>query len=67
VYAVNDHASFDDVTKWLGDMEKFAPDDAVRLLIGNKSDLEIERQVTLEEGEELAARLGVPFIETSAK
>lgn len=55
------------MTKWLGDMEKFAPDDAVRLLIGNKSDLEIERQVTLEEGEELAARLGVPFIETSAK
>ncbi|GAQ88998.1 Rab family GTPase [Klebsormidium nitens] len=67
VYAVNDQTSFEHVSKWLGDMEKFAPEEAVRLLIGNKCDLEIERQVTTEEGEELAASLGVPFIETSAK
>lgn len=37
------------------------------MLCGNKIDLTDERVVTQMEGEELAKRLGVPFIETSAK
>jgi GTPase SAR1 family protein len=37
------------------------------LLVGNKCDLENQRQVTFEEGKELADNLGVKFIETSAK
>jgi Ras-related protein Rab-1A len=37
----------------------------VKLLIGNKSDL--EEKVSIEEGEEKANRLKINFIETSAK
>ncbi|KAL7720914.1 Ras family GTPase RAS1 [Entamoeba marina] len=37
------------------------------ILVGNKIDLEEERKVTTEEGEQLADSLGIDFIECSAK
>ena len=37
------------------------------VLIGNKVDFEEERVVLKEEGEKLAQKMGVPFLETSAK
>ena len=37
------------------------------MLIGNKSDLEHKRQVTVEEGEKFAREHGLLFIEASAK
>lgn len=39
----------------------------VKLLVGNKSDLEASRQVKTEEGKTLADSLGIKFLETSAK
>lgn len=39
----------------------------VKLLVGNKSDLESNRQVKTEEGKTLAESLGIKFLETSAK
>lgn len=37
------------------------------MLVGNKSDLEVERAVTQAEGKELADKWGCSWIETSAK
>ena len=37
------------------------------LLVGNKNDLEEERVVTYEEGEELAKECGLKFIEINSK
>ena len=37
------------------------------MLVGNKSDLEANRQVKTEEGKSLADSLGIKFLETSAK
>ena len=37
------------------------------VLVGTKCDLEDERQVTEQEGQDLAATLHCPFFETSAK
>ena len=41
--------------------------DAEQLLIGNKCDLEEEREVESKSGKQLAQVLGIPFLETSAK
>ena len=49
------------------EIEKFANDNVNRLLVGNKSDLEEKREVTYDEGEELAKQYDVPFLEVSAK
>ena len=44
-----------------------ASPDVAQVLVGNKCDLESERVVPTEEGQQLAASLGIPFLETSAK
>ena len=36
------------------------------MIVGNKKDLDDKRQVTAEEASALAAKLGVPYLETSA-
>ena len=41
--------------------------EGIGVLIGNKVDLEADRQVSKYKGEELAKRYQIPFFETSAK
>ena len=67
VYSVADRQSFDNVAKWLNDIEKFASQGVTKLLVGNKSDLVSTRVVSQAEGRALANSLQIPFIETSAK
>jgi len=67
VYDITSKSSFDHVISWLQEVERSAPADANRLLIGNKCDVDTGRQVTTEEGQALADKLGMPFLETSAK
>lgn len=67
VYDITDKQSFKDVENWLSEVEKYANETVVKLLVGNKCDLESQRQVTFEQGKEFADSLGVKFIETSAK
>jgi GTPase SAR1 family protein len=43
-----------------------ASDNVVKVLVGNKSDIE-DRQVSHDEGNNLASSLGINFFETSAK
>ena len=37
------------------------------MLVGTKSDLEPERQIETEEAQDLAKKLGIPYMEVSAK
>jgi Ras-related protein Rab-1A len=67
VYDVTDHKSFDNITKWLKEIDTFAGPTVQKLLVGNKCDLVNERNVSVEEGKALAEGLKVPFVETSAK
>ena len=67
VYDITDRKSFQDVEMW---NEKLLDGcrNCVRYLIANKLDLEANRKVSKEEGEELAAKLGMnSFVEVSAK
>ncbi len=67
VYDITDKQSFKDVQNWLDECDKFAKDNAIKILIGNKCDLAQDRQVSYEEGKNFADSLGMNFIETSAK
>ena len=66
-YDITDKQSFRDVENWLAEVEKHANEKVNKLLVGNKCDLENQRQVSYEEGKAYADQLGIKFIETSAK
>ena len=51
----------------MNDIDKFAKEGVFKILVGNKSDLIEQRQVSKERGKQLADSYGIPFIETSAK
>ena len=67
VYDITDRQSFKDIENWLAEVDKYGNENVVKLLVGNKSDLEANRQVKTEEGKTLADSLGIKFLETSAK
>eukprot|EP00808_Paulinella_micropora_P011203 g16446.t1 len=67
VYDVTSSESFEHVEEWLSEVDRFANENTSKLLIGNKADLTDEKQVTAETAEGFAEKVGIPFIETSAK
>ncbi|CAI8011424.1 Ras-related protein Rab-6A [Geodia barretti] len=62
-----DGNSFQQVSKWIEDVRAERGTDVIIMLVGNKTDLQDKRQVSMEEGERRANDLNVMFIETSAK
>lgn len=67
VFDVTSMESFDHVNDWLKEVNRYAAEGTVKLLVGNKSDRTADRVVTEEQAKEFADELGIPFIETSAK
>ena len=67
VYDISDQKSFENIKKMLQDIVEFNGEEAIKLLVGNKSDLFATREVNYETAEKFANQLGIPFIETSAK
>lgn len=65
-YDISNRPSFDHVIGWMRDIKTRAPPDCDIVLCGNKSDLDNDRVVTVEEGKALAEEYGVQFFETSA-
>ena len=66
VYDITRKNTFETVNKWVSDITAAADKKITLILIGNKNDLEDQRQVTKEVGEEKAKELGLAFMETSA-
>lgn len=54
VYDITDMESFQNVTAWLHEIDRYASAGVNRLLVGNKSDLAAKRQVSYEQGKEFA-------------
>lgn len=67
VYDITDRDSFNSVKMWMGEIKKYAQSNVRKLLVGNKKDLEDQREISFEEGKELADFYNVEFLETSAK
>ena len=68
VYGINSRKSFDKLAAYYLFAQGLSAARKIMFsLIGNKIDLENERQVSTEEGEELAEAMGASFIESSAK
>lgn len=67
VYDVTNRSSFYNVSNWIRQLKEHATDNVNILLIGNKSDLTSEREVSYQEGQDKANIIGCNFIETSAK
>ena len=66
VYDITRKESFENVTKWAEQLKSTADKNLTIIIVGNKTDLEDQRQVTSEEGQNKANSLESAFIETSA-
>ncbi|XP_040575307.1 ras-related protein Rab-10 isoform X2 [Lepeophtheirus salmonis] len=67
VYDITNYNSFLNIRKWLRNVEEFGREGAHLVLVGNKLDLESQREVTYNGGYQLANDLGMTFLEVSAK
>ncbi len=67
LYDITNRDSFKDLESWLIEIEKNSDENVLKILIGNKNDLEEERVISYDEGKAFAERNNMKFIETSAK
>ena len=67
VYDVTNKKSFDNIQKWIQDVQSQSPKTISIILIGNKIDLDEKRVINYEEGNDFAMKNGFVFTETSAK
>ena len=65
-FSLGDLSSFQALENWLRQIKTHASEDVVKILVGNKCDLE-ERKVSYEEARRMAERFGVEYFEVSAK
>ena len=67
VYDITRRDTFNNVSIWIEDCKNQCPKSIFMVLVGNKLDLAERRQISIEEGEQLAEKFGMLFFETSAK
>ena len=67
LYDITDESSFEHIKNWMIDIDKFGKQGVLKVLIGNKIDLEDNRKITKEAGESMANKYGINFFEVSAK
>lgn len=68
VYSITDRKSFEELSYWVKELKLHSSPNIKLVLIGNKSDLANEREVTKEEAEEFSFSISSDiFLETSAK
>ena len=68
VFDISDHETFTHLPEWIDDVQQSAkPNSPVFVLVGNKSDLDRQRQVLSREAENFASVHHMDYIETSAR
>nr|CDS35113.2 Ras protein Rab 8A [Hymenolepis microstoma] len=67
VYDITQPKTYYNIKHWLRNIVDHANSDVEQMLLGNKCDMESQRQVTREEAQEFARQNNIDFFETSAK
>ncbi len=66
MYDITDFKSFDSISEWINNIYEIKDHNFPFILIGNKCDLEDQREVSKEEGLETAEKYKTSYFETSA-
>ncbi len=66
VYDVTQPDSFNNLSKWIKELKKGKNGKLAGVLVANKIDLLVRRQVTTEQGEAFAKQHGLAYFESSA-
>ena len=67
VFDITMRESFEHIINWMADIDKFAKPGVLRILVGNKCDLNGQRVISEDEAKSLSLKYGINYIETSAK
>jgi Ras-related protein Rap-2C len=68
VFSITSLQTFQDIKTMKDQIQRVKGQDRIpMILVGNKADLEVQREVPFQEGASLAIHWGCPYLETSAK
>ncbi|EFA75091.1 Rab GTPase [Heterostelium album PN500] len=67
VYDITSMESFNSIKRWLIDVDRFASPSVLKLIVGNKCDLNSKRAVDFKVAKKFSDDLNIPILETSAK
>jgi len=67
VFDITNPDTFANCEMWLTEIQRYSSEQAIRILVGTKSDLTDRRKVAYADAQEFAAKYGMEYIETSAK
>ena len=67
IFDVTQTESFEGLKNWLIEIEKNTNKNVIKLLIGNKCDLNEKRVISFDKGKDFAEQYNMKYIETSAK
>ena len=67
VYSISSKKSFENIKKWISRVKDLSNENAIFFLVGNKSDLFSQRQISFNEGKNYGLNEFKFFIETSSK
>ena len=67
VYDITDPLTFNNVGMWINSLKEHATPNILKILVGNKCDLEDSRIITRNRGQKLAEEYDIKFFEASAK
>ena len=67
IFSITNQDSFDAIAEWMKNIRDAKPKEFPVVLLGNKIDLEDQRVISKQEGEELAQKYELSFYETSNK
>ena len=67
VFDLTKRETYEHVQKWMNDINRFAKENVLKLIIGNKSDLTNEVKVSYEEVRALASQMKATYFSVSAK